>query len=167
MSVQLPRVLKNMNFYPDGRSYAGRFDTITPPALALVLEEHRAAGMDLPIDLDMGMEKLTMTGVLNDKDPEIMKLFGKPNIQFLLKGSVQAQGQRSEPVLITMRGMVTRLEQGEWKPGTKTADTVSFSLTYFKYRQRDVEHIEIDALNMIRRIGDEDPLADIRADIGL
>lgn len=167
MSFQLPRVLKNYNFYPDGMSYAGRFATITPPALALVLDEHRAGGMDAPTSLDMGMEAMRMTGVLNDKDDAVMGLLFKPGVQFLLRGSAQAQGQASEPILITMRGKISRMEQAEWSPGTKTADNLTFELDYFKYRQRDVELIEIDVLNMVRRIGGVDQLADQRADIGL
>ena len=51
-------VLKNMNLFVDGRGYAGVVDELTPPKLTMKTEEHRAGGMDAPVELDMGMEKL-------------------------------------------------------------------------------------------------------------
>ena len=58
MAIELPRVLKNMNLFVDGRGYAGRIDEIQLPKLTLKTEEHRAGGMDLPVEIDLGMEKL-------------------------------------------------------------------------------------------------------------
>ena len=46
MAIELPRVLKNMNLFVDGRGYAGRIDEIQLPKLTLKTEEHRAIGMD-------------------------------------------------------------------------------------------------------------------------
>ena len=42
MAIELPRVLKNMNLFVDGRGYAGRVDEIQLPKLTLKTEEHRA-----------------------------------------------------------------------------------------------------------------------------
>ena len=52
MAIELPRVLKNMNLFVDGRGYAGRIDEIQLPKLTLKTEEHRAGGMDLPVEID-------------------------------------------------------------------------------------------------------------------
>ena len=49
MSIETPRVLKNMNLFVDGRGYAGRVDEIELPKLTLKTEEHRAGGMDVPV----------------------------------------------------------------------------------------------------------------------
>ncbi|WP_425974064.1 phage major tail tube protein [Tepidimonas sp. HKU78] len=76
MAIELPRVLKNMNLFVDGRGYAGRVDEIQLPKLTLKTEEHRAGGMDLPVELDLGMEKLEAQLTISDFDPELFKLFG-------------------------------------------------------------------------------------------
>ncbi|WP_410541965.1 phage major tail tube protein [Wolbachia endosymbiont (group A) of Portevinia maculata] len=54
----LPKILKNFNVFVDGRGYAGKIDEITLPKLTIKTEEYRAGGMDIPINIDMGMEKL-------------------------------------------------------------------------------------------------------------
>ena len=54
----LPKILKNFNAFVDGRGYAGRIDEISLPKLSIKTEEHRAGGMDIPVAIDMGMEKL-------------------------------------------------------------------------------------------------------------
>lgn len=58
MAIELPHVLKNMNLFVDGRGYAGRVDEIKLPKLTLKTEEHRAGGMDIPVELELGMDKL-------------------------------------------------------------------------------------------------------------
>jgi UDP-N-acetylmuramoyl-L-alanyl-D-glutamate--2,6-diaminopimelate ligase len=54
----LPKILKNFNVFVDGRGYAGKIDEITLPKLTIKTEEYRAGGMDIPVSIDMGMEKL-------------------------------------------------------------------------------------------------------------
>ncbi|TIV06499.1 MAG: hypothetical protein E5W00_17830 [Mesorhizobium sp.] len=58
-------------------------------------------------------------------------------------------------------------EFSEWNPGTKSTKTLTYELDYFRYRQADVEYMEIDIINMVRRIGGVDQLATQRNAIGL
>ena len=107
MSIQFPKVLKNMNLFVDGRGYAGRIDEIELPKLTLKTEEHRAGGMDLPVEIDLGMEKLEATLTLSDYDPELFKLYGlvdNDSIAITVRGAIQAQGDTAKPVVINMRG---------------------------------------------------------------
>ena len=96
MSIKMPKVLKNMNLFIDGRGYAGRVDEIELPKLALKTEEHRAGGMDVPLEIDLGMEKLEATLTLSDYDPELFKLYGmvaNDSVAITIRGAIQAQGE--------------------------------------------------------------------------
>ena len=127
MAIELPRVLKNMNLFVDGRGYAGRVDEIQLPKLTLKTEEHRAGGMDLPVELDLGMEKLEAQLTISDFDPELFKLFGLLDVseaQLTLRGAIQAQGQTAQPVVVNLRGGWKELDPGTWKPGDKSTLTV-------------------------------------------
>ena len=66
MSIEMPRLLKNMNLFVDGRGYAGRVDEVENPKLSLKTEEHRAGGMDLPVEVELGMEKLEASLTFSD-----------------------------------------------------------------------------------------------------
>lgn len=166
-SRKLPRVVKAFNLYIDGDGYAGRADSITLPALTFVKEDHRAGGMDAPKGIELGMEKLVLSMVVSDLDPRILGRLGVDGLPLVARGSVQEQGQEAEAVNITMRGDFSSLEFGNWKPGTKTALTITADLDYFRYRQNDVEYAEIDVVNMVRSIFGVDQLARHRANIGL
>ncbi|TIU89165.1 MAG: phage tail protein, partial [Mesorhizobium sp.] len=74
MTAALPRQLKAFNLYFDGDSYAGRCNSITLPAITLLMEEHRAGGMDAPKKLELGMEAMTASIILSDYDPRIISL---------------------------------------------------------------------------------------------
>lgn len=164
--TQLPRVVKAFNTYIDGESYAGRADSVTLPQLAFTMEDHRAGGMDAPIKLELGMEAMTSTVVLSDYSEKIIPLIGVPDTPLVFRGAVQAQGQNAQAVVVNMRGMLGTTEFAEWTPGAKTPKTLTFELTYFRYRQNDVELAEIDIINMIRKFGGIDQLASQRAALG-
>jgi len=165
--VALPRLLKNFNIYLDGDSYAGRCDSVTLPNITAVVESHRAGGMngsvEVEVEVELGLELMTMSLVISDFDPKLVALFNQANLPITLRGSVQAQHQKGEPVVINIRGLHKGLEFGDWSGGSKSTQTLQISLNYFRYRQKDVEYAEIDLLNMVQKIGGIDQLADDRA----
>lgn len=164
---KLPRVLKAFNLYIDGEGYAGRADAITLPPLTFVKEDHRAGGMDAPKGIELGMEKLVLSMVVSDLDPRILGRLGVDGLPLVARGSVQEQGHEAEAVNVTMKGDWQGLEFGEWRPGSKSTLTLTADLDYFRYRQNDVEYVEIDVVNMVRSIFGVDQLARHRANIGL
>jgi hypothetical protein len=155
MPIQLPRVLKNMNLFVDGRGYAGRIDEIQLPKLTLKTEEHRAGGMDVPVEIDLGMDKLEAELTISDYDPEVYKLFGlldlKP-VQITIRGAIQAQGEDAKPVVVNLRGGWREIDAGTWKPGDKSTLKVSVAASYY---------------NLVRKVGGVDQMAAIRTAIGL
>lgn len=170
MAIQFPKILKNMNLFVDGRGYAGRIDEIELPKLTIKTEEHRAGGMDLPIEIDLGMEKLEASMTLSDYDAEIFKLFGlvdHQSIAMTIRGSVQAQGEAAQAVVINLRGGWKELDSGSWKPGDKSSVKAAVTANYYKLSVNSSELIEIDAINLIRKVNGVDQLAKIRSDIGL
>ena len=64
----LPQVIKAMNLFADGKGYAAVVEEITPPKISMKTEEFRAGGMDAPIELDTGMEKLECSFTLAKYD---------------------------------------------------------------------------------------------------
>ncbi|WP_412057376.1 phage major tail tube protein [Bartonella sp. DGB2] len=165
--MALPRLLKHFNLYLDGRSYLGRVDSVTLPNLTVQVESHRAAGMNGPVEIELGLDVMTMQMVISDYDPKLLTLFSTPNTPLILRGSVQAQGSKEEPVVISVRGLQKGLNFGQWQGGQKTTQTIDYTLSYFRYEQDNVEYAEIDIVNMIQRIGGVDQLAAHRTNIGL
>ncbi len=68
--------LKNCTMAIDGRGYAGRVKTVTLPKLTVKTEEFRGGGMDAPIEIDMGMEKLEFSATLSSVDPDLLGSWG-------------------------------------------------------------------------------------------
>ncbi len=79
----LPKVLKNFNLFVDGRGYAGRVQEVTLPKLALKTEEFQMGGLDTPVQIDVGMEKLESEFTLSEYDPFVIKMFGIADNSFL------------------------------------------------------------------------------------
>lgn len=163
-------VLKNMNLFVDGRGHAGKVDELNPPKLTIKTEEHRAGGMDAPVELDMGMEKLETDFTLSAFDKEVLKQFGLApgnQIPLTIRGALESEDGTVTPVTINLRGQIKELDFGTWKPGDKNQLKVMVAPRYYKLTHgADLIH-EIDVAGMIRVIDGVDQLAGQRAALGL
>ena len=167
--MPLPKLLKNMTAFVDGRGYAGRVEEIEPPKLALKMEEYRAAGMDVPVDLDMGMEKMESSVTFAEYDPELFGLFGLVNgnaVSLTIRGA-RENDTGTDAIIMNIRGGFKELDTGTWKPGDKGTLKGSISCRYYKLTIGGQEMIEIDVENMIRKIKGTDQLAAQREALGL
>lgn len=171
MAIQLPRILKNMGLFIDGSGYAGRVSEIQLPKLAIKTEEFRAGGMDLPVQMDMGMPALEAKLTLSDFDPELFKSFGlldSIGIPVTIRGAFQAQGSPDvAAVVVNLWGGWKEIDTGTWKSAEKSTLSVLVAATYYKLTVDGEELVEIDAINMVRSIGGIDQLAAQRIAIGL
>lgn len=165
--AQLPRILKNMNLFADGIGTAGFIEEITTPPLALMLEEHRAGGMDMPVELDMGMEKMELSFQLSEPTETIITLLGRTDVLFIARTAHQRDGEPAQPCIINMTGMLKQVDPGANQVGQKGNITFGVALRYYKLTMNGRELAEIDAVNMVRRINGVDQLATIRTAIGV
>jgi P2 family phage contractile tail tube protein len=167
----LPKILKNFAVFVDGRGYAGKVEEITLPKLTIKTEEYRAGGMDVPIAIDMGMEKLETDMTFSDYDSEIFKLFGIISgnlVALTLRGALQEPDKTDAiPVVLHLRGTIRELDFGTWKAAEKATLKMAMDLRAYKLTYNNADVIEIDAENMIRKINGADQLASFRTALGL
>ncbi|MBC3410272.1 phage major tail tube protein [Pseudomonas sp. SWRI107] len=168
--AMIPQTLANLNLFVDGVSFQGDVPSLTLPKLTLKMEEHRGGGMDLPVELDQGMEKqeaaFTTTGVRR----EAMKFFGLADgtaFNGTFRGAFKGLKGAITPVVVTLRGTLKEVDMGDWKPGDKAEIKYSVGVTYYKLEVDGRLIYEIDALGMKRVIDGVDQLAAQRAALGL
>lgn len=163
------KTLKNFNLFVDGRGYAGRAEEVSPPKLSIKTEELRAGGMDAPISIDMGMEKLEASFSLVEYDPEILKQFGVVSgnaVQLTLRGAL-TDDETTSPMIIKLQGMFTEVDMGKFKAGDKATMQCTVACRYYSLEIDGQKVVEIDVDNMTRIIDGTDTLAEIRSALGL
>ena len=167
--AQIPRVLKNFSLFIDGRGMAGLIQTMTLPTLTTKMEEFRGGGMDAPIELDMGMEKLEGTFELAEYNPDVIALFGlaSADTQLTARGAIRSDGEPAVAVVVNMTGNIKEMDPGDWAAGDMSTGTFTYSIRYFKLTVGGRELVEVDKVNMIRRIDGVDQLESIRTAIGV
>jgi len=165
----IPKVLKNFNLFVDGRGYAGRVEEVTLPKLSLKTEELRAGGMDVPISLDMGMEKLECDITIAEYDPELLKMFGLSEgaqVPLTMRGAFDGENGVM-PVVVTLHGSWREVDFGNWKAGEKASLKISVALRYYRLEMDGKEIVEVDAENMVRKINGKDQLKAMRSALGM
>lgn len=163
-------VTKNINLFVDGRGYAGQVEEINPPKLTLKTEEFRAGGMDAPIELTMGLEKLEADFSLVSYDKDVLAMFGVAEgvtVPFVAREALESFDGTVTPVVYTMRGKIKEIDPGTKKPGEKPSLKISLALTYYKMQHGGTVVHEIDVQNMVRIVNGVDVLIAQRAALGI
>lgn len=163
-------VRKNFTLNVDGRGYAGQIDEFNAPKLALKVEEFRAGGMDIPVELTMGMEKLEADFSLIAYDRNVLSLFGVVEgafLNFTAREVLESFDGTTTAVIHNMRGKIRMIDPGTSKAGELQPIKFEISLVYYKLTHGGTVVIEIDAENMIRVINGVDALAAQRTALGL
>lgn len=164
------QMLKNFNLYVDGRGYAGNVDEVTLPSLNLVEEDFRAGGMDAPIAIDMGMEKLEATFKVSKFDKNLITKWGVANggnIPLVLRGALESLDGSVQAVVVKLTGRLHALEMDTITPGSKAGMSFKLAAWAYSYSQDGEVLIDIDVRNMKRIINGVDRLAAQRKAIGL
>ena len=165
----IPKILKNFNAFVDGRGYAGRVDEVVLPKLTVKTEEHRAGGMDAPVEIDMGMEKLECELTFAEYDIELFRLFGLVDgnsVAVTLRGAMQADGD-AEKIVVNLQGSFRELDSGTWKAGDKATLKCMMAVRTYKLAIDGDEVVNIDVDNMTRIINGDDEMESIRDAIGI
>lgn len=166
----LDDILKNMALYVDGRGYAGNVETLTLPKLTMKTEEFRNGGMDAPIEVELGMEKLETEFTLTRFDREVLSLFGLAQgqqIPLTVRGAIESDNGVQLPVIVNLQGFVREVDYGSWQPGEKATLKMMVALRYYKLTHGPTVVHEIDIPNMVRTINGVDQLALTRAALGI
>lgn len=164
-------ILKNFNLTVDGRGFAGNIDEFTPPELSMKEEDFRAGGMDAPVGVQFGMEKLTASFVTKKHCHETLALFGvnpwTGTIPLTARGVLESNDGSISAVKITMRGQIQKVTPAAWKPGEASTYSYSIGLSYYKYEVDNRIIHEFDVPNMVRIVNGIDRLMEHRAALGL
>lgn len=163
-------IRKNLNLFVDGRGYAGQIEEFNAPKLALKTEEFRAGGMNAPVELTMGMEKLETDFSLISYDADVLSLFGVTEgatVPFVAREALESFDGTVTPVVHTMRGKIKEIDPGTSKAGDKPTLKITMGLVYYKLQHGDKTVQEIDVENMIQTINGADALAGIRGALAI
>ena len=166
----LPRTLRNFQITIDGRGYAGRATEFTPPTLSIQTEDFRAGGMDMPAQIDMGMEALELSFTLAEYDPDVLRLFGLHDqnaVRLTARGALQRNGEAAAAIVINGTGHIKEFDPGSFEAGAVTEAAFTMGLRYYRLELDGGVIHEVDVENMIRVINGVDQLRSQRAAIGI
>lgn len=165
----LPRHLRNFTAFVDGVGQAGSVQELTLPVLTLKTDEHRAGGMDAPVDIDLGMEKLELSMVVSSYTSDQFKAYGAlgAGVPLTVRGAIQRQGEDAQPVVIRMVATAKVIDRGTWTAGEKATQTITYTLTKYQEIIAGQRVVNIDIENMVREIDGVDQLASQRRALGI
>lgn len=167
----LPRKLVNFATFADGVNYMGEMPEVTLPTLTRKVEEYRAGGMDGPIELDFGQEKMEAELKAAGWAKGLMSKWGASShdaVMLRFAGAIRADD--SEAVIaveVVMRGRLTERDPGSAKAGEMTEQTYKYSLSYYKETVDGEVNLEIDLVNMVCIVNGEDRNSAVRAALGI
>lgn len=169
--MAMPKKLKDLNLFGNGDNWQGLVETLTLPALVRKMEEWRGGGMDAPVDIDMGMEKITFDWTLGGLVPAIFANFGTSRLDaellrfegFYERDDVGA----TSAVTVVVRGRHQQINMGDAKSGENTSHQMTTTCSYYKLEIDGATVIEIDVPGLVLIVNGEDRYAERRKALGL
>lgn len=162
--------LRKFVVFVDGFGKLGDCESATLPQLTLRMEEFRGGGMDTPVEVDLGTEKLEFGFTMTSIDEQVIEKFGLfPGQQkaFTLRGSLASHSGETSNVVVHMRGTLKSVNIAQMTAGTKVTTEFMVALDYYKLSKGDRVMIELDIENVKRIVGGVDQLEDDRINLGL
>lgn len=167
----MPRTLKNLMLFNEGRAYLGEVQSVTLPVLTIKTEDWRGGGMGGVAQMDMGLEALTMSFTCGGPMRDVLRQFGVTRLDgvYLRFAGAYQQDDTSgiDSIEVIARGRHTEIDMGDAEVGEAGEFSASSSLVYYKLVWNGRTEIEIDVLNMILIVDGVDRLAEQRAALGI
>lgn len=163
-------IRKNFVVSVDGRGYAGQASEFNAPKLTLSTEEFRGGGMDAPLDIEMGMEKLECDFSMISYDRDVLALMGLTDgstVPVTVREVLESHDGNVKSVVHTLRGKFKEMDPGTSQPGSQNPIKFTVALDYYKLEHNGVVIHEIDVPNMKRIVNGADQLAAHRAALGI
>lgn len=164
--MSIPDILKNFSVFINGRGYAGLVDEVELPEIKFKMEEHRAGGMDVPYEIEMGQEVMTSKLTFATYPADIIRALNE-GVRVQLRGALVNDATRATTAITVELGARPKMfGAGSWKAGDKAQGEIELTVDYYRWNQGGADLFEIDTINMIRVIGGVDQLAAQRAALG-
>lgn len=164
-------ILYDLNYFVDGRGYAGRIKEVTLPVIKPKVMSYNAGGMAAEIDVPMGrFEKLEAEATLMCFDDSVLKTMRiLPGSQFAhtARGAMVSDDGTKKPVIVSMRGILLEADMGTWTPGEEMPVKLKMSLRYYKLQINGNVIYEIDPVNYIAIVDGVDQLETTRQHLAI
>ena len=163
----LPQKLININAFIDYTSHLGIVAEFEEPKLVIKMEEHRAGGMLGPVDLDMGMEKMSTKIKMAGHLAHLIRKFGTTQVDGVRVRLAQAyradDGSKPQDVQIFIGGRFAEIDLGTAKPGDSTEHDYDLPLAYYRREVDGRVEVEVDMPNGVFVVDGIDRYAEIMA----
>jgi P2 family phage contractile tail tube protein len=170
MTLYAQDVVRNFALWVDGRGKAGNTENVKLPTVELKTEEFRAGGMDAPIDIEMGMNKLECSFTLIQFSQDVLNLWGLKSglsVPLTLRASAESEFGGVQPIEARLFGKLIKVDPSEFKAGEAVKLAVMMNVHRYELRMGgDLVHL-IDIPNMIRIVNSFDQLALTRTALGI
>lgn len=167
----LPRKLKNFAVFVDGENYMGEVPEVTLPTLSRKMDEYRGGGMNMPVELDFGMEKMEAEVKAAGWFAGMLASWGTPRVDGAMlrfAGALQPDDSGAvQACEVVLRGRFTEFDPGSAKAGDATEQSYKMAVSYYKLTLDGQVLLEIDAVNMIENVNGEDRMSQVRAALGV
>ena len=168
--MAIKSIFRDFTLFVDGQLFTGDVSDVEIPKLRWKVDEYRGGGMDIPVEIKLGHEKIELGFTLTSHSDYIYQRYGLAqgnNKIFKFFGDMVDYDGTETGVQIEVHGFMRELDPGSIKPGDKTNHKVTVACDYMKHVIGNTTVLEIDALNKKFIVNGVDQSAQARQNLGM
>jgi P2 family phage contractile tail tube protein len=131
----------------------GESPSFQPPEIKIQTEEFRGGGMDMAVDIPMGVEKINFDFDVHVWNPNIFNELGygpnSMNVPLMFRGYLQTPNGQEKSVIITTECLIKEIKPSKVQPGKKTEINVSVGAHYYQHTVENEVLNEISAFDKV------------------
>jgi P2 family phage contractile tail tube protein len=134
--MKLPKLLKRFSVTFGVSDFSAICDEVALPKLKFKTEEWRGGGMDGPIEMPTGIEKLEATFKFGEQTIEGYLAAGVSLAGFMtvtVRGEISSPEGESDTIIAILRGWVKTVDPGTMKPGDPKSSNQTIEMAVSSY----------------------------------
>jgi len=163
--MKKPQILTGANLFVEGVGHLGTSKIMTLPKLEFETEKQSTGGLTRHIDLAT-LKEMEAEFELEEYSSVVYTALKKRtgDAAFLVKANIR-QGARDLPVIATLKGVVSLLDDGTMESKKQAARKVKLGVNYYSLELDGKQEVLVDVENMILEIDGVDLLEQARANL--
>jgi hypothetical protein len=163
-------ILRDFTVWIKGNGKMGTCPSFQLPEIKIQTEDFRGGGMDMAVEIPMGVEKIEFDFDMHVWDPEIFQNLGYDvgamDVPLMFRGYMLSPNGAQKSVMIATQSLIKAIKPGKVEPGKKTEISVSVSANRYVHKIDTKIVNSFDAFNKVMIINGQDKSSEARRILG-
>lgn len=170
LNLRDANIFMDFTVWIDDVGRIGQCPSFQPPDIQIAVEEFRGGGMDGPVEIPFGVEKIDFEFDMHTWDNDVWQYLGygpgSMNVPITFRGHLMTPEGVEKSVLIQTKSLIKSIKTNKVEAGKKVDMTIMLNCNFYSH---DIDGVNVCTISLFEKIfvlNGVDRMAGARANLG-